>query len=56
MRLVKLIRTIKERIIGFETSEMNPLYDPTGITGSAAAKIIKELLNRKARNNNWAIA
>jgi agmatinase len=38
-----LIHNLKARIIGLDVVELNPARDPSGITASAAVKIIKEV-------------
>jgi len=40
---IDLIHGLKARIIGLDVVELNPLRDPSGITASAAVKIIKEV-------------
>jgi len=39
---IDLIHGLKARIVGLDVVELNPLRDPSGITASAAVKIIKE--------------
>jgi arginase family enzyme len=40
---VALIHRLKARIVGLDVVELNPLRDPSGITASAAVKIVKEV-------------
>jgi agmatinase len=40
---IDLIHRLKARIVGLDVVELNPLRDPSGITASAAVKIIKEV-------------
>jgi agmatinase len=40
---VDLIHRLKAKIIGLDVVELNPARDPSGITASAAVKIIKEV-------------
>ncbi|MBP1769088.1 MAG: arginase [Candidatus Aminicenantes bacterium] len=40
---IDLIHNLKARIIGLDVVELNPARDPSGITASAAFKIIKEV-------------
>ena len=47
-----LIHRLKARIVGLDVVELNPARDPSGITASAAVKIIKEvagMMGAKAR-------
>jgi len=49
---IDLIHRLEARIVGLDVVELNPLRDPSGITASAAVKIIKEvagMMVRKAR-------
>ena len=49
---IDLIHGLEARIVGLDVVELNPLRDPSGITASAAVKIIKEvagMMVRKAR-------
>lgn len=40
---IDLIHRLKARIVGLDVVELNPARDPSGITASAAVKIIKEV-------------
>jgi agmatinase len=40
---VDLIHNLQAKIVGLDVVELNPLRDPSGITASAAVKIIKEV-------------
>jgi agmatinase len=40
---VDLIHSLKARIVGLDVVELNPSRDPSGITASAAVKIVKEV-------------
>lgn len=40
---IDLIHHLKARIIGLDVVELNPARDPSGITASAAVKIVKEV-------------
>jgi arginase family enzyme len=40
---VDLIHRLKAKIIGLDVVELNPERDPSGITASAAVKIVKEV-------------
>jgi agmatinase len=40
---IDLIHRLKARIVGLDVVELNPSRDPSGITASAAVKIIKEV-------------
>ncbi len=40
---IDLIHRLKARIVGLDVVELNPARDPSGITASAAVKIVKEV-------------
>lgn len=42
--LIDSIHTLSTKILAFDIVELNPRYDVSGITGFAAAKIIREML------------
>jgi arginase len=46
---VDLIHRLKARIIGLDIVELNPERDPSGITASAAVKIVKEVAGMMIR-------
>jgi len=42
-QVIDLIHRLKARVVGLDVVELNPARDPSGITASAAVKIIKEV-------------
>ena len=42
-QMIDLIHSIKAQVIGADIVEFNPKMDPTGMTASVCAKILKEL-------------
>jgi arginase len=48
-QVVDLIHRLKARIIGLDVVELNPDRDPSGITASAAVKIVKEVAGMMIR-------
>jgi agmatinase len=46
---IDLIHRLKARIIGLDVVELNPSLDPSGITASAAVKIVKEVAGMMVR-------
>jgi arginase len=46
---VDIIHRLKARIIGLDVVELNPARDPSGITASAAVKIVKEVAGMMIR-------
>ena len=48
--LVEIIKSLNVSVIAFDIVELNPKYDYKGITAFAAAKIIREVLGKVAKN------
>ncbi|ACS90123.1 MULTISPECIES: agmatinase [Thermococcus] len=48
--LVEVIKSIKTEVVAFDVVELNPSYDYKGITAFAAAKIVREILGKTAKN------
>lgn len=48
--LVEVIKSLKTEVVAFDVVELNPSYDYKGITAFAAAKIIREILGKTAKN------
>jgi arginase family enzyme len=48
---IDLIHGLKARVVGLDVVELNPSRDPSGITASAAVKIIKEVAGMMVKKN-----
>ncbi|NJE26882.1 agmatinase [Thermococcus sp. MV5] len=48
--LVEIIKSLNVSVVAFDIVELNPKYDYKGITAFAAAKIIREVLGKVAKN------
>ena len=48
--LVEVIKSLKTEVVAFDVVELNPSCDYKGITAFAAAKIIREILGKTAKN------
>ncbi len=50
--IISLIQSIHNPVIGADIVELNPERDPVGITAAAAAKFLKEIVDRMSGNVN----
>jgi agmatinase len=48
---VDVIHSLKARVVGLDVVELNPSRDPSGITASAAVKIVKEVAGMMVKKN-----
>jgi agmatinase len=44
--VLRIIHGFRGRLVGADVVELNPLRDPTGVTGMVAAKLVKEIAGR----------
>jgi arginase len=44
--VLRIIHGFRGRLVGADVVELNPLRDPTGVTGMVAAKLVKEIAAR----------
>ena len=52
-QVLELIQTLGGSLVGADIVEYNPERDPLGITGMAAAKLLKEILAVMLNRSNW---
>ena len=46
-----IVQTLPGPIVGADVVEVNPSQDPTGVTSTVAAKLVRELISRMIETN-----